>query len=91
MGAVGSWSWAGSLCWALLRSYAAGAGLSLVQHTYVINFCPALLDVLALICLPWMIVAAICRGCIILLATGIHKLLSTPLLLVSILLLQWMD
>ncbi|GMH02177.1 hypothetical protein Nepgr_004016 [Nepenthes gracilis] len=29
----------------------------------VINFCLAQLDVLALICLPWMIVAAVCHGC----------------------------
>ncbi|GMH04965.1 hypothetical protein Nepgr_006805 [Nepenthes gracilis] len=34
------------------------------------SFCPALLDVLALICLPWTIVAAVCRGCFILLATA---------------------
>ncbi|GMH00791.1 hypothetical protein Nepgr_002630 [Nepenthes gracilis] len=31
----------------------------------VINFCPTLLDVLPLTCLPWSIVAAVWRGCMI--------------------------
>ncbi|GMH11873.1 hypothetical protein Nepgr_013714 [Nepenthes gracilis] len=43
-----------------------------------INFCPALLDVLALICLPWTFVAAVCRGCIMLLDTAFTKCSILP-------------